>query len=284
MLSFGPPPDPGSGNAMFGMITQLADSQIDPQPVYLRSTGTSLQPPTIKTTGPTGCPEFPKVLDPLRELVISSTMENYPQEILQSLAIQAANIDTVETVDKPSSTPAVQNCINDMFLLGATVAAKNKFEEVRKKQFSTLDPSDSDGFGEAPLLGKISRQRRARSANARNSSAKSNTAKPVVETESTDSENDNVTVTYEPMPKEEDEVDFATERYQSIKESMLTDGQYLRPTNIDVALGIPINTFDTMTGYVAGAGSGIEVENGDITKTKDYHRKKRRPKTARTNK
>lgn len=109
------------------------------------------------------------------------------------------------------------------------------------------------------------------------------------ESETSASENDVTTVSYEQMTKEEED-DYATLRIRQVKESFQATSSAcysLRPTNIDIAIGLPINTSETLCSemFVAGDGNGIEVEAGDISKKlNNLQKRKRRPKTARTNK
>lgn len=92
-------------------------------------------------------------------------------------------------------------------------------------------------ISEAPLLGKISRTRRAKSANTRSRSSRS---KKRFFNESESSSSDN-TVTVPSKKSTSNQLDYASERMKQIKESLQktctsADIERMRPINIDVAL------------------------------------------------
>lgn len=93
---------------------------------------------------------------------------------------------------------------------------------------------------EPPLLGKISRTRRAKSANLRNSSAKSKASdKKKLVTGSQSSSTDTVNNEVNDKNSENSDLDYAEERIKLVKESLkqAVDVAQIRPINIDVALG-----------------------------------------------
>lgn len=99
-------------------------------------------------------------------------------------------------------------------------------------------------LAEGPLLGRVSRTRRAKSANSRSTSGKSKFSdKRKLFNESESSSSDTITNTVQ--SKEEDKresLDYVDERIKHIRECMRItvaddNSQSLRPYNIDVALG-----------------------------------------------
>ncbi|KAI4461974.1 transient receptor potential ion channel protein [Holotrichia oblita] len=217
-------------------------------------------------------------IDPLRELVLCSR-SICESEKLETLAAKAANISNADEITlKPNAS--VKSVAG---IFAGTDAFVKKVEQTIKKKYSTLDPSDSDGFGEGPLLGRVSRTRRAKSANSRSTSAKSKFSdKRKLFNESESSSSDTVTNTVQ--SKEEDKkesLDYVEERIKHIRECMRMtvaddSSQSLRPYNIDVALGndsllVALSESTARVEDVAGRGSSRK------------HKRKKRPKTARAN-
>lgn len=86
-------------------------------------------------------------MDPLRELVLCSR-DKCETEKLQDLAVKAANISNAQEITlKPNIS--VKNVAG---IFAGTGAFVKKVEQTIKKKYSTLDPSDSDGFGGKILL------------------------------------------------------------------------------------------------------------------------------------
>ncbi|XP_056638835.1 transient receptor potential cation channel subfamily V member 6 [Diorhabda sublineata] len=209
----------------------------------------------------------PKVEDPLRELVLCEEKDADPEK-LKFLALSAANLVKEEPSPKQSSQ---STSINVKALAGIFVGTETlikKVEENLKKKFAALDPSDSEGFGEAPLLGKVSRTRRSQSAHLRNSSAKSRNSdkrKLFLDSDSSISDTTEIISTRENKEKNFTEA------------AVLQSGLEV----LDVAMGEPdlsISFSETVT--IQGIGSGVETESGNV---KIRTKKKKRPATGKTN-
>ncbi|KAJ8967525.1 hypothetical protein NQ314_002840 [Rhamnusium bicolor] len=161
-----------SGSAMFGALTQLADSQgfRENMPTVTPQIFTVEKPPVPSNLPASNVPL--QVEDPLRELVLCSSHEDADPEKLKFLALSAANLakEKEAAITQSQTSKSVKSLAGIFTGTGAFV---KKVEENLKKKYAALEPSDSEGFGEGPLLGKISRTRRAKSAHLRNSSAKS---------------------------------------------------------------------------------------------------------------
>lgn len=209
--------------SMFGALTQLSDSTADQVP----------KPPQSKL--------FAKILntaestieDPLRELVLSSKHTTDPNA-LREIANRAANLQNVEEVPlRPATTV---KSIAGIFT--GTDTFVKKVEETIKKKYAALEPSDSEGYGEAPLLGRVSRTRRAKSANQR-SSAKPKAAdkkRLIRGSESSSLE------TVNHLEAENSDLEYAADRINQVKESIIADpdnvsGCNLRPVFLDVTSG-----------------------------------------------
>ncbi|CAH1154093.1 unnamed protein product [Phaedon cochleariae] len=154
-----------TGSAMLGALSQLTESQGLMQP----SQTTSI-PQDIFTISSTVTPI--KIDDPLKELVLCSSDETADPEKLKFLAQSAANLAKLEEAEKSQGQVTKSVKVLAGIFTGTETFVK-KVEGNLRKKYSALDPSDSEGFGEQPLLGKISRSRRAKSAHIRNSSARS---------------------------------------------------------------------------------------------------------------
>ncbi|XP_034240216.1 WAS/WASL-interacting protein family member 1-like [Thrips palmi] len=94
----------------------------------------------------------------MRELVLVADVHSYSQEHLAALARRAADTDHLEEVTAEEMGFAMGR------LVPGGRAARSLADH---KQPVTLDISDSDDFGEGPLLGRVARLRRARSAVSR---------------------------------------------------------------------------------------------------------------------
>ncbi|XP_074036359.1 transient receptor potential cation channel subfamily V iav [Leptinotarsa decemlineata] len=170
------------GTAMIGALSQLTESQGFTEPIR----NIQKQTEFFEVSANQHLNSLVKVEDPLRELVLCSNEKDVDPEKLKFLALSAANLVKEEEAKKNKGqvTKSVKA------LAGIFTGTENfvkKVEENLKKKYAALEPSDSDGFGETPLLGKISRNRRAKSAHLRNSSAKSKTSdkrKLVIESDS----------------------------------------------------------------------------------------------------
>ncbi|KAJ4439647.1 hypothetical protein ANN_07775 [Periplaneta americana] len=97
--------------------------------------------------------------DHLRQLVIASELPHVAESELVSLATAAADVDGLEEV---SPREQHQYCC---------LSLSQEALDERRRQVTALDPSDSDGLGDGPLLGRGSRIRRARSARLRSANS-----------------------------------------------------------------------------------------------------------------
>nr|XP_022918564.1 transient receptor potential cation channel subfamily V member 6 [Onthophagus taurus] len=208
-------------------------------------------------------------IDPLRELVLCSKSK-CEREKLEDLATKAANITNVEeiTLKNPVSVKNVAG------IFAGTEAFVKKVEATIKQKYSTLEPSDSEGFGEVPLLGRISRTRRAKSASTRNSSSKSKSSDKRLlfhNSESSSSETITNAAVKDEEEKSEDKLDYAEERIKQVKESLKQCEcvESLRPYNIDVALGA-----DKLIVAL------VEDVGNEVKRPGKRHKRKKRPKTA----
>ncbi|KAF5290002.1 hypothetical protein FQR65_LT11668 [Abscondita terminalis] len=224
--------------------------------------------PTIQCNPPTTTDDSLTATDPLRELVLCSKNYETEPEKLNHLAVQAANLTATEEISsKPSSSSA--KVLAGIF--AGTETFVKKVETIKKK-FAALEPSDSEEFGDAPLLGKISRSRRAKSANKRHSSAKSKVNR-FVNLESSSSES---------LGNENNDchLDYAEERIRELRNSQKLETENMRPYNIDIAVANDkLAVIISETVEIKEEGSGVEVESGNIV----HEKKRKRPKTAKTN-
>jgi len=90
--------------------------------------------------------------DHFRQLVLASELPHIPESELMRLATAATDMAGVEEV---SLRQQHQYCCLSL--------SREALDE-RRRQITALDPSDSDGLGDGPLLGRGSRVRRARSS------------------------------------------------------------------------------------------------------------------------
>nr|XP_015838709.1 PREDICTED: uncharacterized protein LOC658747 isoform X2 [Tribolium castaneum] len=266
--------------AMIGTVTQLTDSQ-----GYIMQNSVKKEEKIVAT-----------LEDPFRELVINANDSNCDPEKLKMLALSAANLKDVEelSVAKPQ-TKSVKSLAG---IFAGTETFVRKVEETIKKKYAALDPSDSEGFGgnclkkfwikrskcvlEPPLLGKISRTRRAKSANLRNSSARSKASdKKKLVAGSQSSSTDTVNNEINEKNIENSDLDYAEERIKLVKESLkqVVDVAQIRPINIDVALEEQVSVTISETMRVQGSGDGAEVQSSNVKP-----KRKKRSKTAKNNK
>ncbi|KAF5276287.1 hypothetical protein FQA39_LY06636 [Lamprigera yunnana] len=206
--------------------------------------------------------------DPLHELVLGS--KNFEPEKLNHLAVQAANLTSTEEISSKPPTSGAK-VIAGMFT--GTETLVKKVENIKKK-FAALDPSDSEEFGDAPLLGKISRSRRAKSASKRNTFGKTKCSGSTRLITSESSSSDSI---------QNDTADFhleyAEERIRELRNSQKLVNEKMRPYNIDVAVAndkLSVTISETIE--VKEDGNGIEIEDANI-----QEKRKKRPKTAKTN-
>lgn len=153
-------------------------------------------------------------------------------DYLKKLASAAANLPT-ETETIPTQKIETKNVKNLAGIFAGTEMFVKKVEESVRKKYASLEPSDSEGIGDGPLLGKVSRTRRAKSAHQRNKSAKSDQRHLIQDSDS--SSTDTVVETNE--NKDNENLDYADERLRSIKESLREENSVqIRPVNIEMAL------------------------------------------------
>uniref|UniRef100_A0A6P7H5H1 Uncharacterized protein LOC114346401 n=1 Tax=Diabrotica virgifera virgifera TaxID=50390 RepID=A0A6P7H5H1_DIAVI len=253
---------------MMGALTQLTDSQCLPQ----------ISPSTPKPVAESKfCQSLaancPKIEDPLRELVLCDEKDADPEK-LKFLALSAANLakEEVHNQSQVQSQPSGVNVKTLAGIFAGTETLIKKVEENLKKTLAVLDPSDSEGFGEAPLLGKVSRTRRSKSAHLRNSSAKSKTSdkrKLFIDSDSSTAD------TIEIMPGIENQGFInATETavLQSGLELEVLDVITIREPDISSSLSETVN--------IHGIGSGADAESANV---KPKSKKKKRPTTGKTN-
>nr|CAH7752535.1 unnamed protein product [Callosobruchus chinensis] len=257
---------------MLGALTQLTESQGVKEPKKEVS-----KPPAIYATPSTDAHNMDhslKVVDPLRELVIASEDEKVDPEKLNFLAQSAVNLVAGDE-RQPLASAVAQKPQNQMMknvktLAGIFTGAETfvkKVEETKKK-YSALDPSDSDGFGEVPILGKISRTKRVKSAHLRNSSAKSKFSdkrKLMLESDSSSTE-----------PAE----DLSKDVFKCINERRKCL-ETPPPSFADIAMSnekLSV-TVSESTLTVSGDGAGEENQSANVKEKK----KKKRFKTAKTN-
>lgn len=215
-----------TGSSVFGTLTQLNDSKIE-QPLTLKPPQSKLFAKILNNT----TEHFEPVEDPFRELVLSK--KNDDPVKLKDLANKAANLQNVEEVPlKPVTT--VKSLAG---IFTGTDTFVKKVEETIKKKYAALEPSDSEGYGEAPLLGRIARTRRAKSANQR-SSAKSKASdkkKLIRDSESSSSE------AFNNIEPENLDLEYAADRIKQVKQSMVMDAENfdvksLRPLFLEYAI------------------------------------------------
>lgn len=184
--------------------------------------------------------------DPLLELVMRDKQGRCEPEKLNELAARAANLPQTEEISARQTT-SVKNIAG---IFTGTENFAKRVEDTTKKRRSILESTDSEGCGEVPLLGRISRARRAKSANIRGSakgkrsgrdSSKSSDRQQLFGEESSSSDNFNAAGAEEVPGRES--LDYAEVRMGQAKETTLaverrpsrSDG--VRPLNIDVAMG-----------------------------------------------
>ncbi|XP_072382933.1 uncharacterized protein iav [Diabrotica undecimpunctata] len=257
---------PVSDLAMMGALTQLTDSQCLPQ----------ISPPAPKPIADSKfCQSLiasgPKIEDPLRELVLCDEKDADPEK-LKFLALSAANLAKEEAHNQSQiqSQPSGVNVKTLAGIFAGTETLIKKVEENLKKTFAVLDSgSDSEGFGEAPLLGKVSRTRRSKSAHLRNSSAKSKTSdkrKLFIDSDSSTAD------TIEIMPIIQNQ-GFINATETAVLQSGLEA--------LDVTIREPdISSSLSETVTVHGVGSGVDTESANV---KPKSKKKKRPTTGKTN-
>ncbi|PNF32727.1 hypothetical protein B7P43_G11586 [Cryptotermes secundus] len=117
-------------------------------------------------TAPSSVPSlYPKLeadhsdKDHLRQLVLASELPHIPESELVRIATAATDMDGVEEV---SLREQHQYCC---------LSLSQEALDERRQKITSIEPSDSDGLGEGPLLGHGSRIRRARSARLRSANS-----------------------------------------------------------------------------------------------------------------
>ncbi|CAG9860364.1 unnamed protein product [Phyllotreta striolata] len=225
---------------------------------------------------------IPIIVDPLKELVICSEKEEDPEK-LKFLALSAANLAKEESelrrlkVDTRSPTAgndvaaaAPDVSVNVLASVFGGAETMIKKVEGNLKKFALLDPSDTESFGEVPLLGKVSRTRRSKSASVRHSSAKSKNSDKRKLLLNSDSSTD--TIDNNSTLKDDN-------RYlNSTGEAVLQSGFNF----IDVAMGQnDLSRSVSETVNIQGVGTGAEADCGN---PKSKIRKKKRAATGKTNK
>ncbi|KAK5644509.1 hypothetical protein RI129_005809 [Pyrocoelia pectoralis] len=267
-----PPPEPNID------VNTTAKKETSAPTKQVRISNQPQGPSVTQQTIPSQCP--PSILtndiattDPLRELVLCSKNYEAEPEKLNHLAVQAANLSVTEEITlkpSPSGVQALAGIFTGTDTLLKTVGTI-------KKRFVALDPSDSEEFGDAPLLGKISRSRRAKSASKRNFSAKSKSSscKRLInfETSSSESlENESVNVN-------QCDLDYAEERIREVRSSHMIDTEKMRPYNIDVAVANDkLSVVISETINIKEEGDGVDVQSGNVER-----KRKKRSKTAKPN-
>ncbi|XP_060529714.1 uncharacterized protein LOC132704064 isoform X2 [Cylas formicarius] len=222
--------------------------------------------------------------DPLRELVLHSNDTNAKPEVLRAYALAAANLPQSND-EIPCQTKATQSVKSLAGIFAGTENFVRKVEENIKKKYSTLIPSDNEDVTDV-LLGKISRMKRAKSAQLRNSSAKSGAwekRRLIVSSESSSMESPQAERKENPND-DNDKLDYADERMKSVKEQLKSDSAHVRPINIDMALSndqqiLSVTVSDTMK--IQGQGEGAPTQSSNPKRRKEKNKK--RSKTARKN-
>ncbi|KAG5892428.1 hypothetical protein JTB14_003364 [Gonioctena quinquepunctata] len=248
------------GSAMIGALSQLTEHQEFTQPTQ----DIQKQSDIFRISPNQNSSSQGKVEDPLRELVLCSNDKNADPEKLKFLALSAANLVKEEETSKNQVTKSVKALAG---IFSGTENFVKKVEENLKRKYAALEPSDSEGFGEAPLLGKISRIRRAKSAHLRNSSAKSKISdKRKLVLESDSSSTDAI---------EGLELDGCENKgYVGI-----TDLDTVQPLDDVVTTTEPnLSVTVSETIVVHGNGSGLETQAGNVKS-----KRKKRAKTCKTN-
>lgn len=216
------PPSVLTGASVFGTLTQLNDSKMDqsiPIPPQSKLFAKILSTPMDYSE---------PVDDPFRELVLSK--RNTDPNKLKELANRAANLENIEEV--PSKPPATVKSIAGIF--AGTDTFVKKVEETIKKKYAALEPSDSEGYGEAPLLGRIARTRRAKSATQRSSAKlKADKKKLIRGSDSSSSE------TMNNGEQDASDLEYAADRIKQVKESIINKQDVystnLRPLFLDLS-------------------------------------------------
>ncbi|KAJ8985014.1 hypothetical protein NQ317_016925 [Molorchus minor] len=257
-----------SGSAMMGALAQLTDSKGFTEPSA-----------TIKNAVPSSL-SFPiqshpvEIDDPLRELVLCSIDKDADPEKLKFLALSAANLaKEKEIMENEKNIPKSVKSLAGIFT-GTETFVKKVEENIRKK-YAALEPSDSEGLGEEPLLGQISRTRRAKSAHMRNSSAKSKLSdKRKLIAESDSSSTDTILTDRNETAGNKNLEDYDPRNRVRIVQKNENATQNV--TQIDMKQEeLTVTMSETVT--VRGCGNGTENESGNIQK------RKKRSKTAKTN-
>lgn len=172
------------GSAMIGALSQLAECQ-----VFLQNPTTT----EVTLTATQDSMQLLKVEDPLRELVLYSNDKNADPEKLKFLAHSAANLVTEDSNSSSNPIPKNMKILTGIFT-GTGTFIKNMEDSISKK-YSVFDDPSEDEFGgklpicrkfkyfvhydfeyihnlflflERPMLGKLARARRAKSALVKN--------------------------------------------------------------------------------------------------------------------
>lgn len=206
-----------TGTSVFGAFAQLNDAK-DDQTVTKQSQSNLFA--KILNTSNQPCTEPAE--DPFRELVLSKN-DTDPDK-LRHLADRAANLNDIEEI--PLKPPTTVKSIAGIFT--GTDTFVKKVEETIKKKYAALEPSDSEGYGEAPLLGRLSRTRRAKSASQRSSAKlKSSDRKRLLKGSDSSS-----TETTNNAEHENSDLDYAADRIKQVKESILTNDETVNKTSL----------------------------------------------------
>ncbi|XP_066138980.1 uncharacterized protein iav [Euwallacea fornicatus] len=275
-----------SGTSMLGTLTQWTASPSIKDPTVASSASLNILNTTLISTSPAAqheivSPSTP-TMDPLRELVIES-IDNKNPERLNVLANQAANLSTKEELDLSQQNKPTTSSVKNLagIFTGTDNFVKKVGEKVKKKKYSVLEGSDSDGFGEI-ILGTISRIKRAKSAYIRNSAKKRMKAcdkrKLILSSDSS---------SLEPSPRVEPAVvaepknlDYAEERMRTVKADLRANSANVRPINIDEAM----KDEDNNSLAVLPEDSLVaEADNINKDVSSRSKKKRKRSKTAKNN-
>lgn len=238
---------------MFGALTKLADSQAitgvsTSAPGTHKPSAAAAVPAAVTLPSGTTVTTVNELLapyeDPLRELVLYSHKKHGSKEKMNELAHQAANLQNCEVITQKSEI-SIPNLAG---IFTGTETFIKKVEETIKKKSPLIDASDSDNIGkykkifpcnsyvymsifvkyvkyitESTILGRLSRTRRAISANIRTVSARSKFSNKKLDNGGSHSDSSsfdsNININYEPI-KQYDELEYAMERMTMIKESL----------------------------------------------------------------
>lgn len=197
--------------------------------------------------------------DPLRLLVIYSEDPKCDAEVLKQLAFAAANLSGI---DKVSTKREVGVKVLAGIFAG-TEEFVRKVEQTVKNTYSILDPSDSDGIGGTKILGQISRNRRAKSANKR-LSAKLKEDKQKLMSSSDSSSVDTLNV----------EDSKASMDLECSEEKVNNTNELSTPREVTL-YEEPLSTAISEAGLIEELGEGHPSQSGNTTSIK-----KKRPKTG----